>query len=301
VADFDWGDVRFFLAVARCGTLTAAAQRLGTDHTTVGRRVKTLEVALKAKLFERLTSGYSLTPQGTRFLGALESMESAAIAAEESIKEADLSLSGRVRIGATDGFGTFFLAPRLGRLQQIHPDLELNLLAMPRVFSLSRREADLAIGLRQPVEGRLFARKLTDYELGVYGSTIYLERHPPIRDIAELQDHPFISYIDDFMYAEELDYLPRVSPLIRSRLKISNPIAQMQATLSGYGLCVMPCFMADPTPGLRRVLQAEVALQNSFWLIMHADQRRLARVRAVADHIQEIVQVERKLFFAAAG
>jgi DNA-binding transcriptional LysR family regulator len=167
---------------------------------------------------------------------------------------------------------------------------------MPRVYSLSKREADIAVGLAQPSEGRLYSRKLTDYQLGVYGSKAYLAAHPPITGIRDLSRHAFISYIDDMMYAKELNYIPRVDPAIRPRLKISNPIAQLKSTVSGYGLCVLPCFIADFEPQLTRVLPDEVTLTNSFWLIVHSEQRRLARVRVAADFIRDEVNLARNIF-----
>jgi len=296
VQDFEWNDVRFFLAVAREGTLTGAAQRLRIDHTTVGRRLRILEETLRAKLFDRSTTGCTLTPQGEKFLEAAEAMESTAISAQSLIEQADLSMSGTVRIGATDGFGTFFLAPRLGRLRSEHPLLEVHLLAMPRVYSLSKREADIAVGLAQPSEGRLYSRKLTDYQLGVYGSKDYLAQHAPITAVSDLTAHAFVSYVDDVMYAKELNYIPRIDPAIRPYLKISNPIAQLKTTASGYGLCVLPCFIADFEPNLARVLADEITLTNSFWLIVHSDQRRLARVRTAADFIREEVDLARNIF-----
>jgi DNA-binding transcriptional LysR family regulator len=141
---FDWDDLRFFLAVARAGRLTVAARQLEADHTTVSRRISALEQALKAQLFERKPQGYSLTEQGERLLGLAESMETQALAVASEVGGADLALSGTVRIGAPDGIGTYFLAPELGALAERHPDLTLQLVALPRTFSLSKREADIA-------------------------------------------------------------------------------------------------------------------------------------------------------------
>lgn len=294
--DFEWDDVRFFLAVARDGTLTAAARRLRTDHTTVGRRIRALEEGLSAKLFDRHTTGYTLTPLGDAFLKHAERMEGVAVSAQAVLEEMNRPMSGTVRIGATDGFGTYFIAPRLGKLSKTHPELEVHLLAMPRIFSLSKREADLTIGLAQPEEGRLYSRKLLDYELGIYASTDYLDGHKAIKRVEDLRQHAFISYVDELIYAKELNYIPRVDPLIRPTLKSSNPIAQLKAAASGYGLCVLPCFMADPEPALQRVLAKEIALLNTFWLITHADLRRLSRVRIVADFIYREVHAERDSF-----
>ncbi len=294
--DFEWDDVRFFLAVAREGTLTGAARRLRTDHTTVGRRIRTLEESLLAKLFDRHTTGYTLTPLGDAFLKHAERMEGVAVSAQAVLEEMNRPMSGVVRVGATDGFGAYFIAPRLGKLSELHPDLEVHLLAMPRIVNLSRREADLAIGLAQPEEGRLYSRKLMDYELGIYGSSQYLGRHDAIKRVEDLRKHSFISYIDELIYAKELNYIPRVDPQIRPALKSSNPIAQLKAVISGCGLCVLPCFMADPEPALQRVLRDKIVLQNTFWLITHEDLRRLSRVRMVADFIYREVNAEKQLF-----
>lgn len=294
--EFGWDDLRFFLAVAREGTLTGAAHRLRADHTTVGRRIRALEESLAAKLFDRQTTGYTLTPLGDTLLQHAERMEAVAIAAQAIIEEINRPMSGVVRIGATDGFGTYFIAPRLGKLSNLHPGLEIQLLAMPRIFNLSRREADLAIGLARPAEGRLYSRKLMDYELGVYASIEYLDRSKTVHGVQDLRSHPFVSYVGELIYAKELDYIPRVDPLIRPTLKSSNPIAQIKAILSGYGLGVLPCFMADREPTLRRVLADQIVLHNTFWLITHADLRKLSRVRSVADFIYREVNAERALF-----
>ncbi len=288
--DFDWSDLRFFLAVARTGRLTLAASRLGVEHSTVSRRLAALEATLGATLFDRSPQGYAITAAGERLLRAAEGMESLALTAQGEIGGADLGVTGMVRIGAPDGFGTFFLAPRIGALSRLHPGLDIELLAMPRVFSLSKREADLAISLSRPKEGRLHARKLTDYQLTLYASRAYLEREGAIATRADLNRHSFISYVDDLIYAPELDYLPVVAKELRPRLKSSNLIAQLMATRAGAGVCVLPAFMADGFCGtggtdLVPVLPGEVMLTRTFWLILHADIRDLARVRVVADFV----------------
>src|SRR3954454_1231589 len=202
---FDWDDLRFFLAVARSGRLTVAARRLEADHTTVSRRLLALETALKAKLFERKPQGYSLTEQGERLLAKAESMESQALAISAEVGGSDLALSGTVRVRAPDGFGTYFLAPELGALAERHPGLTLQLVALPRTFSLSKREADIAVTLEQPTEGRLVSRKLTDYRLRLYASRDYLDRHGPVTELADLSGKTLVTYVADLLYSPVLD------------------------------------------------------------------------------------------------
>lgn len=295
MADFNWNDLRFFLAVARAGTLTTAAQRLRADHTTVSRRITALEDALRVTLFERRPSGFTLTPQGERLKQTAEVMESAALLAQGMVADGDLSLAGAVRIGAPDGFGSCFLAPRIGALCERHPELEVQLVAMPRVFSLSKREADIAISLSRPQEGRLYARKLTDYRLGLYGTAAYLDARPPIRSRADLRGHSFIGYIDDLIFAPELDYVETIGE-VAPRIKSSSLVAQLKATLAGAGLCMLPAFIAAGEPDLVQVLPEEVTITRSFWLIVHEDLRSLARISMTADYIADLVRREQALF-----
>ncbi len=219
---------------------------------------------------------------------------------------ASLRVAGTVRIGAPEGFGTVFLAPLLVRLCALHPDLDIELVTLPRIFSLSRREADLAIGLARPTEGRLVAHKLTDYELGLYASNFYIDSHASLRtsgqapnsamSLATLSSHRFVGYISDLIYARELDYLSLISPLVHPGLASSNLLAQLAATKAGHGFCVLPCFIAENEPSLRRVLSDVVVLRRSFWLTVHADMKSQARVRVVSDFITENVRTAQASF-----
>ena len=163
----NWDDVRIFLAIARSGQILGAARRLGLNHATVARRLTSLEADLKAQLFTRRPSGTELTRAGEDFLLAAERMEAEMLSARALVGDASVTISGTVRIGAPDGFGVAFLAPRLGELTRIHPDLNIELVPVPRSFSLSRREADIAITVERPNQGRLVASKLVDYRLGL--------------------------------------------------------------------------------------------------------------------------------------
>ncbi len=192
VQQFDWNALQSFLAVVRAGRLTAAAKQLGVDHSTLSRRITELERSLQVRLFDRQPSGYTLTPQGEALLDAAQSMETTALGILTGVAGSSLKIAGTVRIGAPDGFGTRFLGPRLGKLGQAHPDLQIQLVTLPRLFSLSKREADIAIGLAPPAEGRLHARKLTNYQLGLYGSHTYLQQHEPILRLTDLKEHRFI-------------------------------------------------------------------------------------------------------------
>lgn len=294
--EFDWDNLRYFLAVARSGRLTAAARSLGQDHTTVSRRIAALETAFGSPLFERQPQGYRLTKAGMQLMAFAENIERTTIRAAKELSGAAATIAGSVRVGAPDGFGGSFLGPRLGRIVERHPDLQVELIAMPRIFSLSKREADIAIGLACPKEGRLYARKLTDYRLQLYAAPGYLAAHGAPASAAELHQHRLIGYADEYIFSPELDYLPLISAGLKARIRSSNLIAQLNATAAGAGICVLPCFMAAANPELVRVLPEQVSLTRTFWLITHADLHDVAWVKAAGDIIAEMVQAERSLF-----
>ncbi len=296
MADFDWNDLRSFLAVARSGRLTVAAARLQLDHTTLSRRIAGLEGSLKAKLFDRSPSGYTLTEQGKRLLPMAEEMERLALGAAELVGGSAASVEGTVRIGSPEGFGSYFLAPRMGALRDLYPQLNVQLVAASAVFSLSKRDADIVVSVSRPPAGRLLVSKLTDYDLGLYASPAYLGARPEIRSSADLKGHRFVSYIGDLLNFPELDVLQHIAPEGSTSLESTNLVAQLKATLAGAGLCVLPGFLASEERGLVRVLPEEVSLTRTLWLIVHQDLSDLARIKAVLKFIKQQVEAARPVF-----
>ena len=292
----DWRHLSSFLSVARTGRLTVAARREGVDHSTLSRHIAALEASLGAKLFERRPDGLTLTSDGERLQAAVEQMENQLAAARNDIAGRDLAVAGSVRVGAPDGIGAAFLAPRLSRFVCENPRLDVQIVAMPRLFNLTRREADIAIALSPPESGRLSCRKLTDYTLGLYASAEFLSQHAPIRSVADIESDPFIGYIDDLIFAPQLDYLGELVPGARAGFTSSNLIAQMAAVRAGGGFGILPKFLVADAPDLVRVLPEEVSLTRSFWLIVHADHRQVARIRAVIDFLTEETRRARSLF-----
>jgi DNA-binding transcriptional LysR family regulator len=296
MADFDWNDVRAFLAVARSGRLTAAASRLGVDHSTLSRRIGALEHSLKAKLFDRSPSGYTPTEAGRRLMPLAEEMERLALGATEAVGGSAGLIEGMVRIGSPEGFGSYFLAPRIQKLKAQYPQLVVQLVAASAVFSLAKREADVAISVSRPPAGRLLVSKLIDYDLGLYAAPDYLAGAADIGSCDDLKGHCFVSYIGDLLHFPELDFLQQVVPGGITSMESSNLVAQTRATLAGAGLCVLPAFLAREEPGLVRVLADQVNLTRSLWLTVHQDLAELARVRAAIRFIKDEVEAARGLF-----
>lgn len=290
----NWDDVRIFLAVARHGQILSAARSLGLNHATVARRLTALEQALGSRLLTRKTNGSDLSGEGERFLVHAERMESAMLAATAAAG-ADATVDGTVRIGAPDGFGVAFLAPRMGQLAERHPGLRLELVPVPRAFSLSRREADIAVTLERPQEGRLVARKLTDYRLGLYAARAYLDRHGTPATLADLSAHRLVGYVDDLLFTRSLDYTAEFIRDWRSSVMVSSAMGQTEAVRAGAGIGILHAFMAVADRGLVPVLP-EHSLTRSYWTVVHEDLRNIRRVALVAEFLSEIVARDRPIF-----
>ena len=203
----EWTDLRFFLELARTGTLSGAARRLAVEHTTVARRIDRLEAQLGSTLFDRSREGYELTEMGQTLLPHAETMESAALAAQDQLGGTKISAHGLVRLGVPEVFGTFVIAPLLVGLLQKHPELSVDLLLLPRFANLANREADLGVMLDPPDTGRYMVTRLASFRLYLYAAPEYLARHPEIRQKSDLAGHDFVDYVQDRLASNALNYL----------------------------------------------------------------------------------------------
>lgn len=286
----NWDDYRYFLAVARTNRLVQAAQQLGVDHATVGRRVKSLEQSLKVNLFDRSPQGYRLTDAGQRLVEFAEVMETKAIQAGDEVGGSEQELTGIVRIGAPEGVATVVLSEIAIKLCEEHPKLEIQIVAMSRSFSLSKREADVAITVSAPTTGRLKFRKISDYTLHLYGSKEYLRNFPDIKTVDDLRMLRGIAYVPDLIYDKELDYIPLVGPDIKPHLTSTSVHVQLEATLRNGGVCILHDFVADKYPQLQRVLPEEINFKRTFYFVVHEDYAQLERIRVVSDAIVEAMR-----------
>ncbi len=290
----DWDAFRHFLAVVRCGTLSAAALELGTDHTTVARHVQKLEKRFNRALFFKSHSGYELTDDGTRLLPAAEKIESTYISAAQSFELEDPLVKTTVKIGTTDGFGSIFLAPRLKRLVEHSPQLQIDLLARAKPFNLAKREADIVVSRMQTGQMRVVSRRLTNYRLQLFSSRAYLDGHPPITAVEQLQQHNFVEYIYDLAYPPEPNFFTRtgIVPKIRS----TNLMVLIHTTLAGFGLCILPSFVSLAFPELVPVLPNEIDQPRSLHIHTREDLRKAVHIKAVMAFISEEVRQARAAF-----
>ena len=293
----NWDNVKFFLAVARSGQLSAASIRLGVSQATISRRISAIETELDCRLFNRGTTGSELTPEGQELLGLAEEIEAGMVRLRSNSRRSTSEVSGTVRIGAPDGFGVAYLSRKLHLLAERYPQLILQLVPVPRSFSLSQREADVAVMIGRPGKGRLRIRKLTDYTLRLFASRSYLEEHGVPEVEADLGRHRLIGYVDDLIYSSELNFNTEFWSGWGSKIEIASALGQFEAVRSGAGIGVLHDFMACTVPDLVPVLTSRT-LELAYWTAWHESMKDTRRVRVVAEFLDEIVKADRHLFVA---
>jgi DNA-binding transcriptional LysR family regulator len=286
----NWDDLRVFLATARAESLTGAGRDLRMDPATVGRRIARLELGLGATLFAKSPQGYALTEAGQKLLRRVETAEVALRAGIGEASGAGEGLSGTIRIGAPDGCANYLLPQVCAGISAAHPALDIQILALPRVVNLSRREADFAIAVSRPKTDRLRAEALSDYRLSLAASNTWIAEHGAPRSLADLKGARMIGYIPDMIFDAELDYL---STLGVSHVPVaSNSISvQLNLARAGAGLAIVHDFALPFAPELSRVLTDTVALTRTFWLVSHAGPRD-ARLDRVAGLLRDGIRAE---------
>lgn len=277
----NWDDTRIFLAVARGESLSAAGRVLRMDAATVGRRVARLEQSLGTALFVKSPGGYALTEAGERLQAHADAAEQAMLAGTQAVVGQSDTLSGTIRIGAPDGCANYLLPQVCAQIGKENPDLDIQIIALPRVVNLSKREADMAITVSPPTTGRLSVQKLTDYRLHLAASRGYLDTAPALESLDDLREHRMIGYIPDMIFDKELDYLAELG-VTRVSLGSTSVSVQMNCVRLGAGLGIVHDFALPFAPEVSRVLTNNFSLTRSFYLVRHADDRRMQRMNRFA-------------------
>jgi DNA-binding transcriptional LysR family regulator len=283
-------DLQYFLAVARRRRLTSAAELLGVDHTTVGRRISRLERSIGQRLFDRTPNGWQLTEGGRRLMGPAELVATALASAEEELG-GGAAITGTVRVVCPDGFGAFLLAPALGPLHEAHPGLTVELITATPQIAHAVQEFDVAVIQYEPSSPRVMRRPLTDYVIRLYATPDYLASHPPLRMAEDLRQQVIIWHVDDML---DVPQLRSLNDLLPSPVHIQSPnlVAHWQAAAAGVGVAPLPQFIAAQDPRLVPVLP-EVQFHGTYWLALPREHARLARVRAVEALLDRLVAERR--------
>lgn len=277
-----WEDVRYFLALTREGSLSGAARKLVVEHSTVARRVESLEQAVGLRLFDRLPRGWQLTAEGEGLVGLAERMEDEAFAFERAAIGTG-SLSGTVRVSLPPSLSNVFLVPRIAARHADWSGITLELVGDLREANLSRREADLAVRLGRPQDAGLVVRSLGKIGFGLYAHVDYVRTH-------DEGDWTFIGLDDSLRHQPQQVWLDQYAGQRSFVLRSNDQIALLGAARAGLGIACLAHYMAGSDTSLARVPTAVPVPTREVWLVLHADVRRSPRVRAVADLITRICE-----------
>jgi len=274
----EWSDLRIFLAIARTGTLGAAARQLGQTQPTMGRRLRALEQAVGQTLFQRTSDGFVLTDEGAAVLAHAERIEEEAIAFERQLAGQGRQLDGLLRISSSDWFGARMLAPLFADFTQRHPQVTIELITDARLFSLARREADLVFRIKPFDEPEVVQRKLMRIDYALYAPAGMAPPQP-----GDGAGHALVTMDSAFGGLPDALWLQRLLPRAHIAFRSNNRDAQAQACAAGAGLAVLPRPLGDAMPGLQQVDLGEPPPSRDVWLGYHRDLKRLARLRALLD------------------
>ncbi|MCP5072747.1 MAG: LysR family transcriptional regulator [Rhodobacteraceae bacterium] len=289
--DTNWDDVRIFLAVARTGTLSAAARSLRVSQPTVSRRLSAMEIRQKVKLFDRLSGGYELTPAGHELFEAGERIENEFAEAGRKIVGRDEQLTGTLRITCTEVIANLYLSPHLSRFAVLHPGIDLNVLGTFQNLDLNRREADVAIRVSADPPGNLIGRRLARAALGVYVA----------KDSAQDYNADCISDDWNWLGWQDENYNQMLIKVPFPSAKIKHRVDDLQTMRSfaraGLGVATLPCYIADVDPGLARIISDVQPREDlDIWVLYHPDLRRVTRIRMFIDFICEAITADKSLF-----
>ncbi len=276
-----WDDIRHFLALARSGSLLGAGRALGVEHSTVARRVGQLESGLGIRLFDRLARGWALTAEGADLLARAEAVEQEVLALHRAAAGLE-PLSGVVRISAPPLLLSHLVVPGLRPLSAAHPGVVLELAGERREADLVRGEADIAIRLGRPTDASLVVRALGEISYGLYGLAGEVGRPGP--------EQVYIGFDDSMPDLPQKLWLDKHAGGRRFSMRSNDMATMLQAALGGFGIALLPDFLAAAHVGLRRLPSDTSPPVRPMFMVMHPDIRRSRRVRLIADHLTEALK-----------
>ncbi len=280
----DWDDLRHFLAIARHGTLSAAALALGVRQSTMGRRLEALEIRTGAKLLQKTPRGYVLTATGEAVLGNVERIENEALTVERIITGKDVRLEGTIRVTTVETLAVEVLTPIFHAFQEQYPGITVELLPDTRSLSLTRREADVALRLARLTQHDLAARKVGEFAVGLYASAAYLDRHG-MPDLAQgAPGHRRIVVHEDLAFTPDMQWFEAQTAQARIVLRSNSRFAHVAAAQDGMGLVCLARYLADPR-GLVRLETAVPPPVREIWMAVHQDIRHTPRIRALTEFL----------------
>lgn len=287
-----WDDLRIFLAVARLGNLSRAGRQLGIDHSTVGRRISALEYSLGTPVFERDRSGYRLNARGRDMLTHVEAIEASVLMLDDAGQGGDQGPTGPVRIATMEGIATLYLSERFVAFNEAHPNITIELATSAHNVRVSQREADIFLGFFEPAGRDLDARKIGQFDLGLYASQTYLDTFGTPMTPMALSEHRFVGYISDLIELDAVRWLEQFIAKPRIGFHSSSMLSQMFAASAGAGIVMLPRFARPERVGLREILPGQVPVHRDIWLSIHRYLKRVPRIQLVVDFLTATISAD---------
>lgn len=293
----NWSDLRFFLAVARCGSLAKAADKLSVTHSTVFRRMNSLEESVDAKLFARCPEGYKLTEVGHEMLTYVEEVSDRIDALQRVLANKNDQLQGTINITAPHNIAYSYLPPFLNEFRSLYPNFHLNLLVSNAAFNLSRREADLAIRATSSPPEHLIGYKLCSLAWGAYASEGYIEKFGAPDDLDTLKDHLLISAHIDLIKLPAFDWIEQHMDGDNVVMRCNDLVSMSAMAVAGIGIAFLPDDQAKPE--LRRLFTFPPGDYSHLWLLSHPDLRNSRPIKVFKDFL--INKISQNETFQAYG
>ncbi|MCC1493383.1 LysR family transcriptional regulator [Cognatishimia sp. F0-27] len=292
----DWDKLRIFHAVADAGSLTHAGDALHLSQSAVSRQIRGLEESLNTILFHRHARGLILTEQGELLFDATKSMIKRIDAATARIRDSEEEVFGELRVTTTYGFGALWLAPRLTKLYEIYPDLNIDLMLEERLLDLPMREADVAIRMKEPSQADLIRKRLMSIRMRLYASPAYLAERGEPKDVADIRNHRLIS--QNPRSAQVTAGMQLVQELmtfdIDQTLTVNNYFGVLQAVISNLGIGVLPDYILEDFPNVQRVLPDVESNEVPVFLAYPEELRHSKRIAAFRDFVEQEIIAHRR-------
>ncbi len=283
-----WDDLRIFLAIARAGSISGGAKRLGVQHSTVSRRLRSMEEQLGTRLIERKTSGYELTEAGEELKLSASKIEVEILEFEGAQSGHDTDATGELRVSAINNMASSVLMPIFTRFSERYPKIELHIQVTNKFVKLAERDADIAIRLTNTPLDTLIGTQMTTVASAVYGSRDYCAR----LQAGDVQE----KWLGIECCGFHISWTTEACPDKDHNLYVDDTLLTLAALKAGAGLAYLPCFMGDSEPSLRRFREPEPKHDLGLWLLYHRDLRRTKRVRLFREHMQREITEQRALF-----
>lgn len=289
----EWNDLNLILGIGRAGTLAGAARLLNMNHSTVFRRLNNIEKRLGVRLFDRFPSGYVLTEAGEAAMRRAEIVEDEMHQLSRELAGKDMRLQGPIRLTAPEAVSQRILGPHLAKFCELHPDIQIDLVAQNSVLQLSRREADLALRVTSQPPDTAIGRRICDFQFTLYAAHTYLKKN---KKRIEAGDYDWVQTYEARDWFTQALWKKFGRPNANIVFISNSIIAALNVAREGLGVAPLPCFLADPEKKLQRLILPPAEMKMELWLLTHPDLRHTTRVKALMNYLYNELTAQADLF-----